>query len=127
MFDRWRLFVKQRKLIKYLLRNMENRLQSTKCDMSIAFNRWKFNKKHILNGKDVSELLALSANDQRHKEQLNSLEDAADCFMNQMGIQRDELVDNYMKSQRMAIALGKHNLERAQIKALSKVKDHVHD
>ncbi len=69
----------------------------------------------------------MCANNERHKEQLNSLEDSADCFMNQMGIQRDELVDNYMKAQRMAIALGKHNLERSQIIGLGKLRDHANE
>jgi hypothetical protein len=98
MFDRWRFFVKQRKLLKYLLRNLENRLQSTKCDLSIAFNRWKFNKKHLLNGIDVKQLTTMCANNEAKKNKLNRLEDEADYYINLMGIQRGELVDNYMKS-----------------------------
>lgn len=41
-FDRWREYVRMRKLIGFLLNNMENRLQPYKADLSIAFNRWKF-------------------------------------------------------------------------------------
>jgi hypothetical protein len=86
MFDRWRFYVKQRKLMTYLLRNLENRLQSTKCDLSIAFNRWKYNKKHLLNGIDVNQLATMCANNEREKTKLNTLEDAANDFMSLMGI-----------------------------------------
>lgn len=41
MFDRWRMFVKIRKLVGYLLRNLENKLKPVKADLSVAFNRWK--------------------------------------------------------------------------------------
>lgn len=42
MFDRWKLYVKMRKLMRYILRNVENRLQPVRADLSIAFNRWKY-------------------------------------------------------------------------------------
>jgi hypothetical protein len=41
VFDRWRQFVKLRKLIKYLLKNMENQLSPIKVDLQVAFNRWR--------------------------------------------------------------------------------------
>lgn len=41
MFDRWKLFTRVRKLIRYLLNNMENRMQPVKADLSVAFIRWK--------------------------------------------------------------------------------------
>lgn len=68
MFDRWRMFVKQRKLVAYLLRNMENKLQPLKVDLSVAFNRWKFSKRHLLAGIDRKNLQAKCANDERHKD-----------------------------------------------------------
>lgn len=42
MFDRWRQFVKLRKLVGWILRNMENKLQPVKADMGYAFNKWKY-------------------------------------------------------------------------------------
>ena len=68
MFDRWRMFVRQRKLIGYLLANMENKLQPKKVDLSVAFNRWKYSKRHLLSGIDRKSLMAKAANDSRHKE-----------------------------------------------------------
>lgn len=46
MFGRWRQFVQMRKLLRYILRNIENKLQPVKADLSVAFNRWKFTTVH---------------------------------------------------------------------------------
>lgn len=56
MFDRWRFYVKMRKLVRYLLRNIENKLKPIKADLSIAFNRWKYNENSYLNGIDKKDL-----------------------------------------------------------------------
>jgi predicted RNase H-like nuclease (RuvC/YqgF family) len=51
---------------------------------------------------------------------------SADEFKSQMEIQRDELIGNYMKSQRLAIALGRQNRERTLHQALNEMSDHKH-
>ena len=68
MFDRWRMYVKIRKLVRHVLANMEAKLHPTKADLSIAFNRWKYSKQHLLAGIDRKNLAAKCANDDRHKE-----------------------------------------------------------
>ena len=42
MFDRWRRFVKFRKIVRHWLDFMTNRQQHGKADMGHAFNKWKF-------------------------------------------------------------------------------------
>lgn len=71
--------------------------------------------------------MAKCGNDERHKQQLYQLEDSAAQFMNQMAIQRDELVDNYIKSQRLAVALARDNRQRGQQKAIANMSDNTHD
>ena len=71
MFDRWKMWVKIRKLVRYILTNTENKLQPRKADLQIAFNRWKFivgdwrqiisNKHEKLNGDDRSVLVKRNA------------------------------------------------------------------
>lgn len=73
-------------------------MNAKKADLSHAFNRWKFSKRHLLAGIDRRNLMAKCGNDERHKQQLNALEDSATQFMTQMEIQRDELIENYIKS-----------------------------
>jgi len=43
-----------------------------------------------------------------------------------MHLQREELIENYLKSQRLAIALGRDNLERGVHKGFSAMADHCH-
>lgn len=43
-----------------------------------------------------------------------------------MAVQRDELVDNYMKSQKLGIALGRDNINRSTTKTLSRLLDYAH-
>lgn len=101
MFGRWVLFVKMRKLVKYHLNNMQNKLTPVKADLSIAFNRWQFQtgRSHLaLNGLDKEVLIAKAAEAQRKVDQLQDRTDDTEEYLGHMGMQRDELVDNYMKS-----------------------------
>ena len=93
MFDRWRMFVKIRKCVRNILNNMAAKLKPRTADLSIAFNRWKYSKFHILDGVERDTLAMRCANNKRHKDQLESLEGSAKTFMDQLTIQRDELVD----------------------------------
>ena len=43
-----------------------------------------------------------------------------------MGMQRDELVDNLLKSQKLAIVLGRDNRNRGMAKALNQMSDHAY-
>jgi hypothetical protein len=80
---------------------MENRLQPVKADLSIAFNRWKYNTGNShkrLNGKDKKELVAKCADNHRNLDRLEDRTADTEEYLGHMGMQRDELVDNYMKS-----------------------------
>lgn len=59
-------------------------------------------------------------------EKLNDLEMKANSFLTTMGLQREELIENYLKSQRLAIAVGRDNLERGVHKGFSAMADHMH-
>ena len=61
MFDRWRMYIKMRRLVRYLLRSMENKLAPVKSDLGLAFSRWKAkfaNSNKILSGLDRTDLIA---------------------------------------------------------------------
>jgi hypothetical protein len=101
MFDRWRQFVHMRKLLRYILRNIENKLQPLKADLSVAFNRWKFRilqKNENLDGVDRGLLIRDLALKNGRLDQLNALETKANSFLTTMGLQREELIENYLKS-----------------------------
>jgi len=46
--------------------------------------------------------------------------------MGHMSVQRDELVDNYIKSQRLAIALARDNLEKGMRRSLNQMDTNAH-
>lgn len=68
MFDRWRMFVKIRKLVGYLLRNLDNKLRPVNADLSVAFNRWKRHNSHFQSGVDKGLLIAKCSNLERQSE-----------------------------------------------------------
>lgn len=96
MFDRWKTYVKMRKLLHYILRNMENKLKPVNADMSIAFNRWKFaqgaffqvqkNKQQGLNGIDRSNLVRRCAENTQRISDLSALVDQGETFMGHMSL-----------------------------------------
>ena len=60
MFDRWRQFVKFRKIVKHWLDFLTNRQQAHKADLSYCFNKWKFHfpdKQNHLQKKTRAELM----------------------------------------------------------------------
>jgi len=89
MFARWRQFVQMRKLLRYILRNIENKLQPVKADLSIAFNRWKFTtvqRNQDLDGVDRGLLIKDLALKHGRLNQLNALETKANSFLTTMGL-----------------------------------------
>lgn len=129
MFDRWRQFVKLRKLVGWILRNMENRLQPRKADLSYHFNKWKYHageSKKDLGGTHRIVKKVMMVNNQQKIDELLQKQEETEDYLAHMGMQRDELVDNYMKSQRLAIALGRDNKNRGVAKAFNAMNDHMH-
>ncbi len=78
-----------RKLLRYILRNIENKLQPVKADLSVAFNRWKFRivqKNENLDGIDRGLLIKDLAIKNGRLEKLNALETKANSFLTTMGL-----------------------------------------
>ncbi len=65
MFDRLRLYTKLRKHMRWCLNSICAKLSAKTSDLSYAFNRWKYSKRHLLSGVDRKQLVAKCANDER--------------------------------------------------------------
>ena len=78
-----------RKLLRYILRNIENKLNPVRADLSIAFNRWKYRivqKNEDLDGVDRGLQLKDLAIKNERLEKLNELEMKANSFLTTMGL-----------------------------------------
>jgi len=81
--------VHMRKLLRYILRNIENKLNPVRADLSIAFNRWKYRivqKNEDLDGVDRGLQLKDLAIKNERLEKLNDLEMKANSFLTTMGL-----------------------------------------
>lgn len=115
-----------RKHVNYNLRQINNKLQPVKCDLSYAFNRWKFTKKDQLQGVDIARLAHKGGQQKEHIDELIKLERDATEYARKLEIQRDELVGHYMGGQKMVMTLYKSNTEQRAQKAFREMADHAH-
>jgi hypothetical protein len=65
-------------------------------------------------------------NNQQKIDDLLMKQEETEEYLAHMGMQRDELVENYMKSQKLAICLGRDNKKRGMAKAFNEMNDHMH-
>ena len=136
MFDRWKMWVKIRKLVRYILQNTENKLQPRKADIQSAFNRWKYlvgdskqtvSVKHgKLNGEERGVLIERNAANNQRLSDLKELTNQGETFTSHLTIQRDELIENLIKSQKLAIALGRDNKQNAMQRTMSLLSENAH-
>lgn len=89
-----------RKLFKFWLRFIANRGEYVKCDVTVAFERWK---KFDTNQKEALKRLPKSELDKRVLRNAEVLGNLADTVQHKENVlfhlnaQRDELVENYIK------------------------------
>ena len=94
MFDRWRMFVKIRKLVRHWMNYINNRQSHHKADLAVAFDRWKYyypgvHAKYQRNTRDELLRRAVAA-----EQKLFKLADSTgqnEDLLNHLGLQRDDL------------------------------------
>lgn len=104
-------------------------MQPVKADLAVMFNRWKYttgNSLDKMNGEERKDLQKKCAANVRKLGQLEDRTAETEDYLAHMGMQRDELIDNYMKSQKLAIALGRDNRQRGLAKGLNELQDNAH-
>jgi len=114
MFDRWRLYVKMRKMMLHWMHYIGNRQQPVRSDLAVAFDRWKYahgKAQSLLSRRPKAYL------DQRcilAAKRLNDLADnnnRSEYLLSQLGIQRDELNQNKLHSQNLSFSLHHNNIK----------------
>lgn len=123
MFDRWKMLIKLRKLVKHWLHFIANRQKPIKADLSVFFNRWKYKfgeKQVALSHMTREELQARCVKAAEKANHLARILNADNNCVGHLLVQRDELLDNYKRSQRLALSLGKENMDHALMKSWSR-------
>jgi len=122
-FDRWQRWVQLRKLMRHHLTQVHNRSEYLKADMASAFAQWK--------AYDRKQQTIFAAIPRKHLEvrvianceRIDVLADHIgdkEAELGHLEIQREELMDNFIKGQKLALALWVAHRRTAQAKAFSR-------
>ena len=107
-FDRWRSYIHSRKLFKYWLKFVDKRSQLVKSDLHFAFDKWRsfhpdqHRRLTLLPKKDLSKKAF------KNNKILDNLADGIsdkENTIDHLNAQRETLLDNYIKAQRLALTL----------------------
>lgn len=115
-----------RKIINHWLNFITEKKEPLKANLKQFFNRWKyhFNAKDAhLNRQNREYLLNRAIQSQQELNNLTEQEVQNEDLVTHLTHQNDELYDNYIKSNRLAFALSRDNLEHAKRKAFSRMLD----
>ena len=91
---------------------MQNRTEFNKADLAVAFDKWKYFNP---NSKEQLKKLNKDQLDKRVMGNLEKLGKIADVIedregeMKHLNCQREELIENYIKGQKMALSLWRNN------------------
>ena len=126
-FNQWRRWIQQRKLCKQWARYSVNAMNHP---LHWAFRKWKLSEvdareklqtvlKKDLVKKIIDDELAIGSAQHRLERMDEQIEN--------LGIQRDSLLQHYIAGQRLALALGKNNHMRTMFRAFIRWKKETRD
>lgn len=122
VLDHWKMMIKLRMLMKYWLIVGNNRTQWVKADMQEAFHKWRLGDSKRAKAFDVKPLKYLQAHNLKQTNELLSLanrEAKADYDLKDYSLQRDELLEHYIRGQRLALAACHERLLSGKKKAFA--------
>jgi len=129
MFDRWRAWVKMRKIVKHWLGYLSNRQQHRKADLSFCFLKWKHffaDKQNHLQRRTRAQLKNRACQAAKRLEVLADTTQQDEDLINHISDQNEELFVNYRKSQRLALALGRDNLKMGMMHGFKLMMESAH-
>lgn len=127
-FDHLRLMVKFRKLMKYQLGVCNNRVQYMKADLQQAFNKWRQSdtlRAASLNKIPRKELMAWNIKQTTEMIRLANKEAESDNTLKHLALQRDELLEHYIRGQKLSLSACRNKHLKGLGIAISRWKDLV--
>ena len=124
-FEHWRMWIGVKRIFKYHLRKCNNSIKPVLCDLYHAFERWKRGDAEMVRQLDTFDFAELADMNIEQSKVLDGLADreAEDsAVINHLNLQRDELLDNYVKAQKLALSLLKDNHRHSREQAFNRWK-----
>lgn len=100
IFDHWKLMIKFRMAMKHWLVFGNNRVQWVKADIQEAFNKWRMGDQKRAQAFDAKPLKYLQAHNLKQTNELLLLanrEAKCDVDLKDFSLQRDELLEHYIR------------------------------
>jgi hypothetical protein len=119
-FDRIVLWVKFRKLMKEKLRFCHNSVSPELCDISQAFKMWVRKDKKMesyLETFELKDVMTMSYNQSLSLEYLADEEAERQVNIDLFKAQRDELLEHYIRAQRLAIIVLRDHHRKSMLSA----------
>ena len=126
-FDRWRKWVAFKKLMRYHLNFAANRGEYLKADLASAFTTWKCHDEKLQKEYAAISKSKLEQRVIKNCEEIDGLAEVIgekEAELGHLDIQREELMENYIKGQKLALALWIANRRKGMHKAFSRWMDH---
>eukprot|EP00347_Sterkiella_histriomuscorum_P005910 403354803 len=108
MLDRWKQFVHLRKLFRYWLNFADKRSEYVKCDLHHAFDKWKSyhgDQRSALTNLSKKQLEDRTVKNNKQLDNIAEQIDEKENTLDHMNNQREALVENYVKGQKLALSL----------------------
>ena len=127
-FDHWVFWLKVKRVMRYHLRFSNNQVQPVKCDIRWAFDKWKrgdLEGAERLNRRTYNRLQVQNLQQSKGLDKLAEHEAENSAIINHLNTQRDELLNHYVRSQKLALGLLKDNHRRSRGLAFDVWKEHT--
>ena len=123
IMDRWKQYVRMRKMIRHQFRFCENQVHNVKSDLQAAFKKWKSGPEvlgHELSKLPTETLVDLAVRSTQQVAKCSDQLAENQQISNHLMIQRDEFLNYYIKSQVLAMALVKDRSRFVQMQSWSR-------
>ena len=128
LLEHWKMMIAVKKMFKYYIEFGNAQATYGKCDMRWAFNKWKVSDETVAGSlRRKRYRLLTDLNNQQTKVLEKQATQEAECstIINHLNLQRDELLDKFIKAQQLALSALVQNHTRSKGKAMNRWKQEV--
>jgi len=128
--EHWKMWIAVKKMFKYYIEFGNAQVTFGKCDMRWAFQKWRRSDEVVAGGlrKKKYRVLTNMNNEQTKVLEKQAMREAENStVINHMNVQRDELLENFIKSQKLSLSTLHENHIKGKRQAFNRWKRSVRD